>query len=133
MEYFQTIIVSVIIVFYFSISTTIAVYSLETMDDTLTKRSFQRRSFVDSFCTRRCSMGKGGNLCKCNGFHFAGKRTAFDSVDDGSFEDSDIYRLIEELDDMSTDIEEPLESLPASSDSFRQLLPDIYKSRYKKR
>ncbi|XP_041371801.1 uncharacterized protein LOC121385261 [Gigantopelta aegis] len=28
----------------------------------------------ESFCAARCSYGRGGNLCQCNAFHFAGKR-----------------------------------------------------------
>ena len=28
----------------------------------------------DAFCLERCSYGRGGNLCQCNAFHFAGKR-----------------------------------------------------------
>ena len=27
-----------------------------------------------SFCSTQCKIGRGGNLCKCNAVHFAGKR-----------------------------------------------------------
>ncbi|KAK6181676.1 hypothetical protein SNE40_009484 [Patella caerulea] len=30
---------------------------------------------VQNFCASRCSRGRGGNLCRCSGFHFAGKRS----------------------------------------------------------
>ncbi|XP_071100868.1 uncharacterized protein [Haliotis cracherodii] len=29
---------------------------------------------LKGFCASNCARGKGGNVCKCNGFHFAGKR-----------------------------------------------------------
>lgn len=32
--------------------------------------------FLEQFCKSKCNVGLGGNLCKCNGFHFAGKRTS---------------------------------------------------------
>ncbi|XP_014775688.1 uncharacterized protein LOC106873001 isoform X2 [Octopus bimaculoides] len=30
---------------------------------------------VKTFCKTRCAVGRGGNLCRCNAFHFAGKRS----------------------------------------------------------
>jgi len=33
-----------------------------------------------SFCESRCAIGKGGNLCKCNAVHFAGKRFVEDAL-----------------------------------------------------
>jgi len=30
---------------------------------------------LDRFCAFNCNRGRGGLLCKCNAFHFAGKRT----------------------------------------------------------
>ena len=35
--------------------------------------------FLERFCSVNCSRGMGGNLCRCNGFHFAGKRTMTDN------------------------------------------------------
>ncbi|KAK3586584.1 hypothetical protein CHS0354_027067 [Potamilus streckersoni] len=43
--------------------------------DAFNKRILQRRNFVRNFCVARCNMGRGGNVCRCNGFHFAGKRS----------------------------------------------------------
>lgn len=56
-----------------------SVYRVNPYDIVLTKRSnneVDRRSFLQSFCASRCNIGKGGNVCRCNGFHFAGKRTS---------------------------------------------------------
>lgn len=49
-------------------------------------------------------MGKGGNVCRCNGFHFAGKRTSnpplLDSAHslrtDDDLDEQMIYKLLEE-------------------------------------
>ncbi|XP_076437447.1 uncharacterized protein LOC143276694 [Babylonia areolata] len=30
---------------------------------------------LDQLCEFRCNIGRGGELCKCNAFHFAGKRS----------------------------------------------------------
>ena len=35
---------------------------------------------VQKFCENACNRGLGGNLCRCNGFHFAGKRTVLEDV-----------------------------------------------------
>ncbi|XP_061183252.1 uncharacterized protein LOC133191517 [Saccostrea echinata] len=35
---------------------------------------------VEKFCEKACNRGLGGNLCRCNGFHFAGKRTVLNDI-----------------------------------------------------
>ncbi|XP_062617357.1 uncharacterized protein LOC134279035 [Saccostrea cucullata] len=35
---------------------------------------------VEKFCENACNRGRGGNLCRCNGFHFAGKRTVLSDI-----------------------------------------------------
>lgn len=35
---------------------------------------------VQKFCENACNRGLGGNLCRCNGFHFAGKRTVLENI-----------------------------------------------------
>lgn len=40
--------------------------------------SFVHAGFLENFCAQKCNLGLGGNLCRCNGFHFAGKRTMSD-------------------------------------------------------
>lgn len=37
----------------------------------------RNEKFLERFCKISCNRGRGGNLCGCNGFHFAGKRTSF--------------------------------------------------------
>ena len=65
----------VVIVLTSLFSYTQSSFTIRAFDDWIAKRSLQRRSFLKSFCARRCNIGKGGNVCKCNGFHFAGKRS----------------------------------------------------------
>ncbi|OWF52284.1 uncharacterized protein LOC110447962 [Mizuhopecten yessoensis] len=36
--------------------------------------------FLERFCKISCNRGRGGNLCGCNGFHFAGKRTSYSDI-----------------------------------------------------
>ncbi|GAB1600608.1 Hypothetical predicted protein [Argonauta hians] len=45
---------------------------------------------LKDFCKKRCAIGKGGNVCRCNAFHFAGKRSG------------DLYKR-QELDNIDTD------------------------------
>lgn len=68
------------------------------------ENDIERRSFLQSFCASRCNIGKGGNVCRCNGFHFAGKRTSylpeqkehFPAEDKSSVNsDEDVYKLLE--------------------------------------
>lgn len=80
--------------------------SLLLMDPRLlSKRNLERRSFLKSFCARRCNIGKGGNVCRCNGFHFAGKRTSksplgpeqlYSDALDESLQEQMLYKLLEE-------------------------------------
>jgi hypothetical protein len=35
---------------------------------------------IQRFCEKACNRGLGGNLCRCNGFHFAGKRTVLNDI-----------------------------------------------------
>ena len=47
--------------------------------------SYQTNAFdYSGFCRQKCMRGHGGNLCKCNAVHFAGKRTGtyIGSIDD---------------------------------------------------
>lgn len=80
--------------------------SLFVMDPgVLLKRNVERRSFIKSFCARRCNIGKGGNVCRCNGFHFAGKRTSNPPLeseqlynDDDAYDENMLYKILEEND-----------------------------------
>lgn len=54
-----------------------SIYTVKPYDYLLSKRGgMSRRGFLKSFCAKRCNAGNGGNVCRCNGFHFAGKRTS---------------------------------------------------------
>ncbi|KAL4228507.1 hypothetical protein ACF0H5_011555 [Mactra antiquata] len=55
-----------------------SIYSSRPYEFLLAKREIEleRRGFLKNFCARRCNIGKGGNVCRCNGYHFAGKRTS---------------------------------------------------------
>ena len=54
--------------------------------------TYQASAFdYSGFCRQKCMRGHGGNLCKCNAVHFAGKRTGMfteqlDSSSDGSLD-----------------------------------------------
>lgn len=51
---------------------------LKTLCLVLVLSSIVHAGFLEMFCKSKCNLGRGGNLCKCNGFHFAGKRTMSD-------------------------------------------------------
>ena len=132
MESLNNFLLSGIVIWCLCISTIIAVYSIDTLEDPFSKRA-QRRSFLQSFCTKRCNMGKGGNLCKCNGFHFAGKRTAYAPSKSDIERESDIFRLLEDIDDLPNDFEESLTNLQTSTNNFGRLFTDDFRDRYKER
>ena len=71
-------------------------YELGDINDLISKRRFQRRNFLKGFCSSRCNVGRGGPLCRCNGFHFAGKRTSNQPLDSVASDDSDnaIYDIL---------------------------------------
>lgn len=71
-------------------------YEVGDIDDMITKRMFHRREFIKDFCKKRCNVGQGGLLCRCNGFHFAGKRTSIQQEDGVEPTDSEkaIYDLL---------------------------------------
>ena len=128
MEYLK-IKTSVLLVFCFSISATVAVFPWLTNDPVFTKHLLQRRSFMESFCSRRCNMGLGGNVCKCNGFHFAGKRNSFESSSSESLGDDDLYQLLEKLDNLLTEsdnTETSFQTLKDSTEGLKNHVPDIY-------
>lgn len=58
-----------------SIMTNIISTVMKTVCLVLVISSFVHAGFLESFCAQKCNLGRGGNLCRCNGFHFAGKRT----------------------------------------------------------
>ena len=84
-------------------------YTVNPYDYTLSKRGHvERRGFLKSFCVRRCQVGRGGNLCRCNGFHFAGKRNgimpAYTKNHRRMIEDDPeqiVYKILEENDKIS--------------------------------
>jgi len=69
----------------------------------LANRVVAKRNFLKTFCARRCNINQGGNVCRCNGFHFAGKRGSYQPIseteamsDDSDIVDRDlIYRLLQ--------------------------------------
>src|ERR1044072_5680103 len=46
---------------------------------TLRSASAESQEDIASYCKAMCSLGRGGNLCRCNVVHFAGKRARLDS------------------------------------------------------
>ncbi|XP_045209524.2 uncharacterized protein LOC123561314 [Mercenaria mercenaria] len=84
-------------------------YTVNPYDYTLSKRSIvERRGFLKSFCAKRCQIGKGGIVCRCNGFHFAGKRTGnmptypeHQRQVVGNDPEQIVYKLLEENDKIS--------------------------------
>lgn len=133
------VITSVILIFYIIIFSTVTVYAVDRIDDSFTKRLIQRRSLLESFCTRRCNLGRGGNMCKCSGFHFAGKRNPIDSVNSLNLGNSDIYRILEESKPVTPEIEDIaslenlFEDLQDSTDRLRDEITDIYDNRERQR
>jgi len=108
----------------------------------ISKRSMERRSFIKSFCARRCNIGKGGNVCRCNGFHFAGKRTSNPPLesehyvnDKDSADEEMLYKILEQthkirmLHGQQVDTAAPEDML---LEQINDLLPDIItdESRY---
>ena len=102
----------------------------------------ERRSFIKSFCARRCNIGKGGNVCRCNGFHFAGKRTSNPPLesehyvnDKDSADEEMLYKILEQthkirmLHGQQVDTAAPEDML---LEQINDLLPDIItdESRY---
>ncbi|KAH3700054.1 hypothetical protein DPMN_075020 [Dreissena polymorpha] len=69
------------------------------MRNLLSKRNRDRRDFLKSFCTEKCSAGKGGNVCRCNGYHFAGKRSQ------DPYFDEDQSRAMVDLNDNNDDMD----------------------------
>ncbi|XP_069121828.1 uncharacterized protein [Argopecten irradians] len=56
--------------------------------------------FLERFCKISCNRGRGGNLCGCNGFHFAGKRTYSDISENPSSSHSQKNYLNNDLTDL---------------------------------
>lgn len=54
--------------------------------------SFVHAGFLEIFCAEKCNLGRGGNLCRCNGFHFAGKRTLSNNLLDSEANKRDLYK-----------------------------------------
>lgn len=88
-------------------------YRVNPYNYVLSKRNtVERRGFLKSFCARRCNIGKGGNLCKCNGFHFAGKRNGnlptfqeHQRPDFGDDTEQFVYKILQENDKIALDPE----------------------------
>ena len=138
MEYLK-IRTSVLLVFCLSISVTVSVAIIPWLanDPVLTKRLLQRRSFMEGFCARRCNMGLGGNACKCNGFHFAGKRNSLESTSSSSesFVDADLYEMIEKLENLVTEhgnADTSFQTLKDSTESLKSQVPDMYDEKDRK-
>lgn len=55
-----------------------SLFTISPYEYMLAKRQIklERRYDLQGFCARRCNIGRGGNVCRCNGYHFAGKRTS---------------------------------------------------------
>lgn len=74
--------------------------------------------FLEVFCKNKCNVGRGGNLCKCNGFHFAGKRTMSDKylIDDNP----DMFKQIS-LEEKHVENLEPKYSFKDEEDTLNRL------------
>lgn len=84
---------------------------------------------LSGYCRHQCMKGQGGNLCKCNAVHFAGKRTAH-VTDAVQVALADVFNTPEELvTNQSRDHITPREAQLLSEYRLNQLLRKFFKVR----
>jgi len=53
----------------------------------------EKRGTMSDYCYQACAWGRGGNLCRCNAVHFAGKRSEMNPSNYVDMMSSLLYKL----------------------------------------